>query len=157
MNMIRSPFNGADLIIAAVPLGIGSAVYMLFRGKGILIFKVADAVGLGAGVEFARLVARPLNAYMHGFVLYSLPTALWAFSFLFCIVTIWRNRLKSFSAICVVLLTIGVVLGMELAQASNFISGRFDSADLFASVIGLGIGGTVAYAKQSIKWAKILH
>jgi hypothetical protein len=87
-------------------------------------------------------MARPLNSYMRGFVLYSLPTALWAFSFLFCIVTIWRHHLESFGAIFVVLLTISVVLGMELAQAANLICGSFDAADLCANVMGLGIGGT---------------
>jgi hypothetical protein len=156
-NMLRPTFNWVDLGIAAVPLGIGGAIYLLFRSKGILIFQIADAVGLGTGIEAARLVARPLNSYMHGFVLYSLPTALWAFSFLFCIVTIWRHHLKSAGAICIVLLTISVVIGMELAQAANLLSGRFDAADLYANVMGLGIEGTVAYAKQSIKRTEILY
>jgi len=95
-------FNLVDLTIAAIPIYVGACIYLLFRSQSILIFQIADMVGLGADVEFVRLLARPLNSYVHGFVLFSLPTALWAFSFIFCVVTVWQHQLKSLGAILII-------------------------------------------------------
>ena len=150
-----SLFSRHDFLIAAIPIGIGSSIYLLFRARNIWVFELAEAAGFGSTVGFARRLVRPLNPYVSGFTLYSLPTALWAFSFIFCVVTIWRVQLKSFGAIFVILLTVSVVLGAELAQAIGLLSGRFDNSDLFANVVGLIFGGTVAYAKGCIRQHQI--
>jgi hypothetical protein len=154
-GMKSSLFAWHDCVIAAVPIGIGASIYLLFRGRGIWVFKFVEAVGGGSVIEAARQITRPLNPYVSGFTLYSLPTGLWAFSFIFCVVTIWRVQLKSFGAIFIIMLTVIVVLGAELAQAFGIFSGRFDAADLFGNVVGLIFGGIVAYAKGFCKREQI--
>lgn len=142
-------FDLADTVIATIPIAIGASIYLLFRGRGILIFKIVDAIGIGSSIQYARQATRPLNPCLNSFALYSLPSGLWAFSFIFCIVTIWQREIRSFDALTVIMLTVIVVLGSELAQAMNLLSGRFDTDDFIANAMGLGLGGIVAYAKQS--------
>jgi hypothetical protein len=147
VNKKSEQLSGLDFIIAAIPLVLGASIYLLFRTQRILIFQIVSAINLGGAIESARVLARPLNPYVTGFVLYSLPAALWAFSFIFCIVRIWREQIKSLGAMCMMLITITIVFSSELAQAIGFVPGRFDVIDLIGSALGLLVGGAVAYAK----------
>ena len=138
----------ADMIIATTPICAGACIYLLFRGKSILIFQIAEVIGAGDGIDRARSWVRPMNSYFNGFALYSAPTALWAFSFAFCIVKIWLPKLKSLGAAVCIAITVLIALGTELAQAAGLVQGRFDLADLVANLVGVAAGGAVAYARQ---------
>jgi glycopeptide antibiotics resistance protein len=144
-----------DVIVAALPICIGASIYLLFRSNSILIFKIIGSVGAEELVDYARITVRPFNRYVSGFVLYSLPTALWAFSFMFCIARIWGDQLVSVGAITVVSLTVAIVLGSELGQGFDLVPGRFDVADITANVAGLVAGGITAYATQRFKRTSI--
>ncbi len=144
-----------DMIFAVVPVCIGSLIYLLFRTKDTWIIYAIGGAGGGPLLDFARTLARPLNPYVSGFALYSLPSALWAFSFMFCIVKIWADTLVSIAAIAVIALTAAVVLGSEVGQALDLVQGRFDVADVAANAVGLSAGGLTAYATQRNKLRSI--
>jgi hypothetical protein len=147
----RYQFDAADLTIASAPVLAGSVIYLLFRGTDISVFRIIEFVGLGPAVYEARLLARPLNPYFSGFTIYSLPTGLWALSFIYSVIAVWRGALKSISALLAILLVVLVVQGSELAQATGLVAGTFDKGDFLANFLGLVMGATLAYAKQDIE------
>jgi hypothetical protein len=140
-----------DIIIIMLPIIIGSLIYLLFRSQTILIFRLIGSLGFSSIVEEARIAARPFNQYFQGFVLYSLPSGLWAFSFIYSITVVWRSTLKSLGAIATILSVMVVVEGTELAQGLGLISGKFDRLDLIANLVGLVVGGAVGYGRRNDK------
>jgi hypothetical protein len=142
-----------DAILIATPIICGSVVYLLFRGQTIFVFGLVEILDLSSVMQEARLIARPFNPYFQGFVLYSAPAGLWAFSFIYSITVVWRGALKSVGAVAAISLVVLLVEGMEAAQAFGLIAGRFDLLDLTANSFGLLTGGVIGYGRDHFEWS----
>src|SRR5690348_6202280 len=80
----------ADIAIPVCLVGFGASIYLLFRDTHIFAFRLIAALCLDSMLEQVRLFVRPLNSFFTGFVLYSLPTALWAAAFVYSVLFVWR-------------------------------------------------------------------
>src|SRR5687768_13245352 len=74
-----------------LPLGIGFALYVLWRPTNLWIFVWLDAVGLTDVVLAIRRVTVGMGESLPTAVLYSLPAACWTYSFCVIIGLIWKD------------------------------------------------------------------
>lgn len=131
-----------QLFLALACLFAGSALYILFRPTTLLMFHWTDAAAMLDSIVALRSHADFLKAFLPGWVIYSLPFALWVLSYLFLVNCVWGKSNSPWragyfwsvpaAAICV-----------ELAQGPHLLPGKFDPVDL-ATIIAATIVGFVA-------------
>jgi hypothetical protein len=120
--------------IAAVAIGLGSVIYLLWRSDSLTLFVWLDRLGLESQVVGIRHSASWLSAYMPGYVLYSVPNALWFFAGMLVFDSIWGAR--SNGKILWISIFSTVAVGCEVAQGLRLIPGTFDWADLALMALG---------------------
>ena len=103
------------------PLLIGGLIYILFRADSLLMFRWFDNLGLGK-----TIIA--LRQFNHGqfnlpaWTIFSLPDALWIFSFTNFMLITWRDKFSGQSVLWIFIApTIGVL--SEIGQAFHFVRG----------------------------------
>lgn len=137
-----------DLIISIAPLAFGSAIYLLYRPKTIVVFKLIRAIGLNEYIDDLRNSSQSIIPIGRGILLYSVPQGLWAFSFLYVILLIWRPNTARPMAVVSIFCALIVIEGSEIAQLS-FLPGTFDINDMICNTVGIALAGGVAYARRN--------
>jgi hypothetical protein len=69
------------LLHVFLPLLVGTSIYTLRRSRQLLVFKWYEVIRLSGVVAFLRHAAHPLRQILPPIVLYSIPDALWVYSF----------------------------------------------------------------------------
>ena len=136
-----------DLIIAITPLTLGSSIYLLYRPKSIIIFKLVKTIGADHFIDALRQFFQSAAPVGRGILLYSVPEGMWAFSFLYVILWIWRGNIACPMALVSIFCAVIVIEGSEIAQLS-FLQGTFDINDLVCNAVEIALAGGVAYARQ---------
>lgn len=135
--MIKNAKEGLlDSLIVLLPLIFGGAIYICFRPLNLLMFDWALDFGLQDTIAVFRKLTEPYRNLFSGFILFSLPTMFWTFSFTYAVSAIWRTEDDKKAGnfwLCMVLLL--SIFG-ELAQSINLIQGTFDWLDLLANATG---------------------
>ena len=80
--------------------------------------------------------------------MFSVPNGLWAFSFLFFFLWIWRGELRSPQAIIWLALIIFVVEGSEFAQKFHIIPGTYDVGDITWNTFGLSLAILLSWRRR---------
>lgn len=128
-----------SIFLAAGCLLAGSTLYLLFRPTTLLMFHWADSAGLMGSVVTMRTWANGFDKYLPAWIVYSLPFALWVFSYLFFMGRIWKNSTSPVRHIwfwCIPVIAIAV----ELAQSTRIVPGSFDTGDLIALILATIFG-----------------
>lgn len=116
-----------------IPLLIGGVIYILFRSDSLVMFSWFESFG----VEKIILAFRQLNygqSNLPNWAIFSLPDALWVFSFTNLMLIIWRDIFSSQSILWIFIAPIiGIV--SEVGQGLHFIRGTFDATDLILILI----------------------
>ena len=115
------------LTIGTLLLLASGMLYVLYRPQTLLLFHVADSMGLLPLIDSWQQWASAWP--LHPFVVYSLPAGLWALSYVLIAVVLAaplppKGRLAAVAAV--------PLLGTasELMQAAGLLPGTFDWADL---------------------------
>lgn len=117
----------AVMAAGVVLLFLGGMLYVLYRPQSLLLFRVADGMGLTDAIGGWRHAAAPFAPAE--FVVYNLPAGLWALSYVLIVGTLAQGlpSVKRWVAVAFVPL-VGVV--SELMQAARLLPGIFDWIDL---------------------------
>lgn len=115
------------ILTVFLPLLIGGLAYILFRADSLLMFRWFDNIGLGETIKTFRQSIG--HSIFPAWMIYSLPDALWIFSFTSFMLIIWRQK---FSAQSIPWIFIAPTIGLlsEIGQAFHFVRGTFDVTDL---------------------------
>lgn len=128
-----------------LPLLIGGLIYILFRADSLLMFRWLDTIGLRQVIETARQFIE--HSYLPSWTIYSLPDALWVFSFTNFMLIIWHDKFSAQTAFWVFIApTVGLL--SEIGQAFHFIRGTFDPTDLALILIASTIPYITAIKKS---------
>jgi hypothetical protein len=137
-----------DTVLEAValPLFIGSAIYILCRPTTLKVFDWLSSFGLADTVAHVRKIARPMRLWLPHFVVFNLPAALMTFSFIAWIRIVWRGqrcRARLFW------LTVALCIGplSEFSQRAGLLRGTFDLGDLALYFLA----GALAFRIPSLK------
>lgn len=131
----------AFLAHVIAPLGIGTTVYILWRGRGIRLFDWLGAAGLHPLVAQAREGAASVRVPRA--ILYTLPDAMWAYAFGAALGLVWMGGAPLSRALWL-LSAGGIACAIELGQAASIIPGTFDWLDLAAIGGGFAAGALFA-------------
>jgi hypothetical protein len=113
-------------------------IYLAFRSPGILAFCWVASLGLLPAVDAVRSTAAPVRSYLPDVLLFSLPTALWAFALVAVMAHIWRGQTArarhAWLAVSIVF-----AVGLEFGQLCGFIPGTFDANDILTTGLAVTI------------------
>lgn len=123
-------------MLSLVILLLGGLIYIIFRDKSLLMFNWFDAIGIGNEIDGLRRLFQGEGIY--GWVKYSLPDGLWAFSYMFLVDAIWNGSKLISSYIFIYSLPFFALLS-EFFQYFGLLPGVFDWVDvasyLFAIIL----------------------
>ena len=116
------------------PLLAGLSIYMLFRVQSLIIFDWFVGAGLSEYVELLRVSSASLIDFIPGFVVFSLPDALWVYSLTSLMLIIWNG---SGGTSRLIWISLGLVLGAgaEVGQLLGLVRGTFDAVDLLLCTV----------------------
>ena len=77
----------------ALPLFVGSTIYVLFREKTLLMFDWFSYLRLDFIIDFLRNNFYEYRIYIPKSILFSLPDALWVYSFTMFLSIYFKNRI----------------------------------------------------------------
>lgn len=123
-----------------LPLLIGGLTYILFRADSLLMFQWFDTIGLRQVIETTRQFIG--HSHLPSWTIFSLPDALWVFSFTNFMLIIWQDKFSA-QTVCWIFIAPTIGLLSEIGQAFHFFRGTFDPMDLtliiIASIIPLAL------------------
>ncbi len=116
-----------------LPLITGGLIYILFRADSLVMFRWFDKLSATHLINSCRQhTVGQFN--LPNWVLYSLPDALWVFSFTSCMLVIWKYK---FSVQSILWIFLAPIIGLlsEIGQAFHLVRGTFDYTDLILLLI----------------------
>jgi hypothetical protein len=119
-----------------LPVVLGAGVYLLWRSTRLRVFRWVDDVAAGGALSSLRHAVASVR--LPGWVLFSLPDALWVYAFTACMALIWRPR-PGRQAVFWIAIAPVLALGAELGQLAGLVPGTFDAADFWLSALASAI------------------
>ena len=119
---------------------LGLFLYLLFRPTSIYIFEFIRVINLEDQLLHLREYIKPLENYMPLWIVYSLPTMLWAFSLTCLICIIWSKDFTNIFFLIYLLTAIAIILGSEILQLLGYLPGTFSYMDLSFNFFGIVLG-----------------
>lgn len=118
-----------QLFIGTLPLMLGGLIYLTYRTDALLMFDWFDKIGISDFIDFLRSTEQIQNLIIPDWIKFSLPDALWLFSFTYTLLILWDFKINRQSAFWLFIVpTIG--LFSEIGQLIGVIRGTFDKLDL---------------------------
>ena len=136
--------------VALLALLVGGFIYIFLRPVPPIFFYWIQQIGFTEGLESARSTTLTITPLLPGWVVYSLPQGLWAFSYTLIMVGIWgrkRNLLAIFWLATIPLL----VFGFEVLQLAGVISGTYCPEDMLFNTAGILFGVLVSLRVRLIR------
>lgn len=126
-----NPKSGRSLFWhVCIPIMVGAGIYSLWRSKRVLVFTWYGWLGLQAPLLALRTSLAGVRHLLPDFVLYSLPDALWVYSFTFLMQSVWFRRSRSYGRTFWILLPVLLGVGGEVGQLLKVVPGTFDLMDI---------------------------
>lgn len=116
-------------------LAAGALIYILFRTSGLLMFRWFTAILPDTPIHSFREVSLPFKESLPNWFLYSLPDALWIFSYLSLILMIWDNTINKHNFFWIYSIPLIAILS-ESGQAFHVVPGTYDLTDLIFYIAG---------------------
>ena len=138
------------IIIGTLPVIVGGLIYLTYRTDTLIMFGWFRQIGLSDAVDFLRSNQHLQNLTIPSWIKFSLPDALWLFSFNYVLLTLWDFNVNRQSAFWLFLApTIG--LFSEIGQLIGVVPGTFDFMDLVLLLIATLIPFLLVNNSKSIK------
>ena len=137
-------YRATKAMLSLVILLLGGLVYVIYRDKSLLMFDWYDALGISNEIDGLRSLFQGEGIY--GWVKYSLPDGLWAFSYMFLVDTIW-NGTKSLCSYIFVYSLPTLALLSEFLQYFGLVPGVFDWMDVASYLFAILLFVTIKLIK----------
>lgn len=138
------------IIIGILPVILGGLIYLTYRTDTLIMFGWFNKMGLTDTIDFLRSNQYLQTLTIPSWIKFSLPDALWLFSFNYIILTVWNFNVNRQSAFWLILApTIGVF--SEIGQLVNIVPGTFDPVDLVLLILATLIPFLLVNNLKSIK------
>lgn len=123
------------LIHAILPLSLGGLIYISFRSTNLKMFSWFEILNIDSYIFIIRFKLIEYKVFFPSWFYFSLPDALWAYSFSSSILIFWINNLKIGKLFLSIPLS--YIIFSEFLQLLEIIRGTFDILDLIISIIGI--------------------
>jgi len=121
------------LLNVILPLFLGGAIYLFLRSESLIMFDWIKFLGLKDGLDVLRENIISIKFLLPDWVLFSLPDALWVYSFTSVLIIIWNSDIN----VLIFLLSFPLIAGpgVEFLQFLNLFEGTFDFSDLLLTLL----------------------
>ena len=116
-----------------LPLWLGALIYVGWRSTSLRLFGWLEHAGVLELALAWRTWVKTWPYTLPEWVRYSLPDGLWLFAYLSCLRWIWRKDWRRGWLWFVI--SVGLAVGTELAQALHWLPGTFDIIDVLVYVL----------------------
>ncbi len=117
------------IILGTLPVIVGGLIYLTYRTDTLTMFGWFSKIGLSDFFDLLRSNKYLQNLTIPNWIKFSLPDALWLFSFNYILLTLWSFNVNRQSVFWLFLApTIG--LFSEIGQLMGVVPGTFDLVDL---------------------------
>jgi hypothetical protein len=113
-----------------LPLIVGGVIYISFRSKSLRMFNWFENIEV---LNSTRNLLYPMKKFTPSWVYYSLPDALWMYSFSSIYLLIWKDQINEGKYWLLIPLVFGC--SIEFAQGLNIFEGTYDLIDLIACLL----------------------
>lgn len=117
-----------------IPLIIGGFLYILFRSTNLILFSWLKNFGLGNIILSVRNHTSFFKLYLPQSVYFSLPNALWLYSFSSALLICWNGKINLW-----LLIPFFSGILVEIGQSLKIFPGTFDFIDLTFACISLSL------------------
>jgi hypothetical protein len=139
------------IFIGFLPVFLGGLIYLTYRADTLLMFNWLKFIGFTELVNFLRTNNQLQNLTIPHWVKFSLPDALWLYSFTYTILLLWDFKITRQSVLWIFLApTVGIF--SEMGQLIGIIPGTFDSSDLLLLLLSASVP---FYSVSNLKLIKI--
>jgi len=122
------------IIIGTLPVILGGLIYLTYRTDTLLMFGWFKKIELSNLIIFLRSNEHLQRLAIPNWVKFSLPDALWLFSFIYILLLLWDFNINRQSEFWIFLAPI-IGLFSELGQLIGIIPGTFDIVDVLLLVL----------------------
>jgi hypothetical protein len=123
-----------NLIVAISPVVLGGLIYLTYRVEKLQMFTWSEKTGTSSIVYFLRTTKILQSIQLPAWVKFSLPDALWAFSFTYAMLLIWQFKITKINAFWVFIAPL-TGIASELGQYWGYLPGTYDQVDLLLLLI----------------------
>lgn len=123
-------------LLSATSMLVALAIYALFR-DGFRLHQWLSAADRWALLPHARAAVAALTP--PNWVVYSLPDALWQFTFCIVVYRIWSRASAGRLRTAFVVMPAAIGVGCELGQAVGVVQGVFDPVDLALTIVAVAV------------------
>ena len=120
--------------VSVLSMFLGGIIYLMWRPPTLLMFSWCRSIGIYGDVLQMRLSWASMKDFLPNWFVFSLPQALWCFSWLCCIHAIWINKSGIHERFWTAIILV-ISLLVEIMQLFPWISGVYDSVDLVLIII----------------------
>ena len=138
-----------QILLPTFALLAGGLIYAVFRKSDFVFFQWIDYLGLSNLLIEVREFFSFINFTFPNWIVFSLPSGLWAFAYTFIIVILWYKNhsfVRYFWYSSIPLL----VFGFEFLQCAKIVPGTFSFGDILSSLIGLFFGVYIGLKSSKI-------
>lgn len=118
-----------NLLIGILPLVFGGFIYLVYRSENLNVFTWFNQAGLSQLLDILRSNRFLMETKPPIWIKFSLPDALWLFSFNYILLTFWKFSINRNSALWLLTSTL-IGLFSEIGQLFGVVPGTFDPIDL---------------------------
>ena len=149
-----NPTTKAITINIVLPLIIGSFIYIGFRNNNLKMFHWFENFGASNFIGKIRQLTINYRVYLPTWIYYSLPDALWTYSFSSAYLILWKGNIKAIKYW--LLLPFVFSCMVELGQAIGIVRGTFDIVDLILCFLAI-IVSVLIFNQTTFKYEKTKH
>ena len=134
---IQLQINNLKIIFThvAIPLLFGGLIYISFRSLSLRMFEWFQWCKIDFFTSSIRSQMYPLKSHLPPWFYFSLPDALWVYSFSSALLILWNNDFEKVKYWLLIPFVSGILI--EILQGFKLFHGTFDFLDLFFSTLGL--------------------
>jgi glycopeptide antibiotics resistance protein len=129
---------------------LGAFIYILFRPSEHLFFSWFAYIGLDDWFDSIRYHSLSQSLHIPGWIVFSLPNGLWAFSYALLITTIWSDSHAWIKYLWLASIPV-LVIGFEVLQYTGTIHGTFCIQDMALGILGIILGYLVGIKLKTQK------
>lgn len=115
-----------------IPVSVGGLIYISGRSERLQMFSWFRSIHCDTYINYLRTVMKePLTSLLPQWALYSLPDALWMYSFTAAVLLLWQRKLTIY-----LLIPFLLGAGSEAGQYFHLVRGTYDSNDMICYCAG---------------------
>ncbi|REG88254.1 hypothetical protein [Algoriphagus antarcticus] len=122
------------IVIGIIPVILGGLIYLTYRTDSLVMFGWFNEIGLSDKIGLLRSNYQLQNLTIPNWIKFSLPDALWLFSFTYITLIIWENKINRESVFWIFFAPM-IGIFSEVGQLTGLIPGTFDKIDLILLII----------------------